>query len=510
MEPPTTPATCLDVAAAVAGATGRVLAVAGRPVTHLAETLSGLPDFEWAVGEKSAVESAVGLSAAGVRSCAVMKHNGLAAALDPLANAAVHGIGAGLVVVSGDDLDAAASTTLNDSRALGRLAGVPVLDPAGPDDARAAVRDAFALSERTGVPVIVRVTSALHADCSGGRVQGRPGPADADRRSMAAARPGRPGPDPADAGRRVDPVVAHRLTKLGRHQHRRLVVQPAVQAEVDGHATAACSTTCDDAVIAIGAAQRHVADDGCCTLRVRAGWPLPAAAVAFADRHARVLVVEEPLPFAEHLIREGAADRTRVRGRLTGHLPPEGSLSPALLRRAWADPPGAWTDIARKPDDQPPPRRYATLYAALAGLDVFVAADVGSSIRLCYPPYSAAEVALGLGSAVAVAGGAARTGRPAIGVIGDYALLHSGMESLLDTALRRLPVLVTVLANGTQAQTGGQPVPPVDLRRLAGALSIGVVDEWADAALDVAATRRRLAGLLAGPLPALALVRDAA
>ncbi|POM26616.1 2-oxoacid ferredoxin oxidoreductase [Actinomadura rubteroloni] len=489
MEPPTTPATCLDVAAAVAGATGRVLAVAGRPVTHLAETLSDLPDFEWAVGEKSAVESAVGLSAAGVRSCAVMKHNGLAAALDPLANAAVHGIGAGLVVVSGDDLDAAASTTLNDSRALGRLAGLPVLDPAGAGDARAAVRDAFLLSERTGVPVIVRVTSALHADCGDGRLRARPGP--------------------ADAGGRVDRTVAHRLTKLGRHQHRRLVVQPAVQAELDGHTTATCAETCDDAVIAVGAAQRHVTGAGC-LLRVRAGWPLPVPAVAFADRHARVLVVEEPLPFAEHLIREAAADRTRVRGRLTGHLPPEGSLSPDLLRRAWADPPGTWTDIAHKPDDQPPPRRYATLYAALAGLDVFVAADVGSSIRLCYPPYSAAEVALGLGSAVAVAGGAARTGRPAIGVIGDYALLHSGMESLLDTALRRLPVLVTVLANGTQAQTGGQPVPPVDLRRLAGALSIGVVDEWEHAALDVAATRRRLAGLLAGPLPALALVRDAA
>ena len=75
------------------------------------------------------------------------------------------------------------------------------------------------------------------------------------------------------------------------------------------------------------------------------------------------------------------------------------------------------------------------------------------------PPYEGADVALCLGSPISLAGGAARTGQPAIAVIGDYGLLHSGLEALLDVARWDLPVLVVVLANGVSAQTGGQTSP---------------------------------------------------
>lgn len=97
-----------------------------------------------------------------------------------------------------------------------------------------------------------------------------------------------------------------------------------------------------------------------------------------------------------------------------------------------------------------------------------MAADVGSLIRLCCPPYDAVDVALSLGSAIAVAGGVARAGRRSIAVIGDYAVVHSGFGALVSAAEHGLPLLSVVLVNGVQAKTGGQPLPAVDLAGPAG------------------------------------------
>ena len=137
---------------------------------------------------------------------------------------------------------------------------------------------------------------------------------------------------------------------------------------------------------------------------------------------------------------------------------------------------------------------------------MFVATDVGSSVRLCYPPYNGADVALCLGSAISVAGGAARTGRRTIAVIGDFALLHSGIEALIEASLRGLPVLTVVLDNGVQAQIGGQPTPTIDLNRLVTACGVARIERWPLQAYSAQATFDRLCHMLRGPLPAVAFI----
>jgi indolepyruvate ferredoxin oxidoreductase alpha subunit len=107
---------------------------------------------------------------------------------------------------------------------------------------------------------------------------------------------------------------------------------------------------------------------------------------------------------------------------------------------------------------------------------------------------------------VAVAAGAARTGRRAVGVIGDFGMLHSGLQSVLEVASDGLPVLTVVLANSEQAQTGGQPVPQADLPALLAACGIGRIDSWSLDDLDAGATFERLGALLSGPLPVVAIV----
>ena len=81
--------------------------------------------------------------------------------------------------------------------------------------------------------------------------------------------------------------------------------------------------------------------------------------------------------------------------------------------------------------------------------------DAGCSILTMNPPYRIAPASYGLGSAIGVA---ARSTRVAL--IGDYALLHSGILSLIDVYEKRLPLLCIVLENRCMGMTGGQQAPP--------------------------------------------------
>ncbi len=78
--------------------------------------------------------------------------------------------------------------------------------------------------------------------------------------------------------------------------------------------------------------------------------------------------------------------------------------------------------------------------------------DMGCSVLALNPPFQVGVAAYGLGSSVAVA--ARSTG---IALCGDYALLHSGLNALVDAYEKHLPLLCIVLKNSRLGMTGGQP-----------------------------------------------------
>ncbi|HVN66633.1 MAG TPA: thiamine pyrophosphate-dependent enzyme [Methanomicrobiales archaeon] len=78
--------------------------------------------------------------------------------------------------------------------------------------------------------------------------------------------------------------------------------------------------------------------------------------------------------------------------------------------------------------------------------------DMGCSVLAMNPPYRVGVAAYGLGSSIAVA--ARSTG---VALCGDYALLHSGINALVDVCERKLPLLCIVLSNNRLGMTGGQP-----------------------------------------------------
>ena len=78
--------------------------------------------------------------------------------------------------------------------------------------------------------------------------------------------------------------------------------------------------------------------------------------------------------------------------------------------------------------------------------------DAGCSVLGMNPPYELGVASYGMGASIAVA---ARSTKVAL--IGDYAMLHSGLNALIDVYEKRLPLLCIVMKNDCAAMTGKQP-----------------------------------------------------
>ncbi|MGB9211531.1 MAG: indolepyruvate ferredoxin oxidoreductase, partial [Halobacteriota archaeon] len=138
---------------------GVATGVIGFPVTKIIENLR--PIWIPAANEKVGIDLALGAAASGTRSVFVTKHVGLNVASDSLITAATHGIGAGLVVIAGDDPGAKLSQNEQDSRYYGKIAEIPVMDPYSARNAYDCALEAFELSALLSVPIIVRITGRL-------------------------------------------------------------------------------------------------------------------------------------------------------------------------------------------------------------------------------------------------------------------------------------------------------------------------------------------------------------
>ena len=139
----------------------------GTPSTEILECLmeraKDVPSLHaaWCANEKTAFEEALGACFAGRRALVAMKHVGLNVAADPFLNAALVEPHAGLVLAVADDPGMHSSQNEQDSRFYADFARVPLLEPATQQEAYDMTREAFDLSERFRVPVVVRLVTRL-------------------------------------------------------------------------------------------------------------------------------------------------------------------------------------------------------------------------------------------------------------------------------------------------------------------------------------------------------------
>jgi len=445
-----------------AGATA-AYAYPGTPATEIQEAIlkhgathEG-PHACWCVNEKTALEQALGVSMAGRRALVSMKHVGLNVASDPFINAAIVSIQGGLVVAVADDPGMHSSQNEQDSRFYADFARTICLEPADQQEAYEMTREAFDISERFHVPVVVRLVTRL-----------------AHSRAVVTVGPPRP---ENELHKVEDPRAWTLLPANARRQWRSLLDRQAAirdfTAASKRNTAAPEGPPAELGVITAGVARgyflENLPDLPAAPPMLHVGaYPLPVDSIrALASRVRRLLVLEEGYPFIERSVKGLLPTPVEVLGRETGHVPADGELTPEHVRAALGIPARPSREaVGMTLPGRPPqlcegcPHRdaYTALQLALAGFDrSLVASDIGCYTLGALPPYQAIESCVCMGASIGMAKGASEAGlRPAIAVIGDSTFLHSGVTPLMDAVAADTDMTLIILDNEVVAMTGGQ------------------------------------------------------
>jgi indolepyruvate ferredoxin oxidoreductase alpha subunit len=410
---------------------------------------------EWSANEKTAMESALGMSYAGKRAMVAMKHVGLNVAADGFVNSAITGVNGGLIVVSADDPSMHSSQNEQDSRFYGKFAFVPVFEPSDQQEAYDMVFDAFELSEKYSVPVLYRITTRLaHSRAAVQR-----------RETMPQKKLTLPS----------DPRQFVLLPSIARKRYKRLI-DIYEQLKSDNRLTKYNRFTDgrqrETGVIACGIAYNYLMENfqdsppDFPVLKI-SSYPVSRDSVKdITDRCREILILEEGYPILEESLRGILDEGKKILGRLDGTVPRDGELNPSIVARSLGFP----VQEARKVPDivkmRPP-----SFCKGCGHADVFTAlnevlseytpgrvfSDIGCYTLAALPPYDSINSCVDMGASVTMAVGAADAGLfPAVAVIGDSTFTHSGMTGLLDAVVKNSPVTIIISDNSTTGMTGGQ------------------------------------------------------
>lgn len=444
-----------------AGISG-MYAYPGTPSTEIMEYVQLLKNkgevsisCEWSANEKSALETALGMSYTGKRAMAAMKHVGLNVAADAFINSAITGVNGGLLVVAADDPSMHSSQNEQDSRFYGKFAFVPVFEPSGQQEAYDMVFDAFELSEKYSVPVLIRITTRL-----------------AHSRAEVTSR--RPHPQkqirlPEDSSRFIlMPAIARKRYKTVLGNYEKLKMENRLSKYNvfrDGHNR-------NLGIIACGLAWNYLMENFSDeqipypVLKISA-YPFDKDIIMnITERCREILVLEEGYPFVEEQLRGILDDGRRIYGRMDGAIPRDGELTPDIVAKALGISTGSGPRVPDLVAPRPPSFckgcGHADMFNAITeAMKPYpfngVFSDIGCYTLAALPPYSAINSCVDMGASVTMAVGAADAGlHPSVAVIGDSTFTHSGMTGLLDAVVKNSNVTVIIADNQTTGMTGGQ------------------------------------------------------
>jgi indolepyruvate ferredoxin oxidoreductase alpha subunit len=419
----------------------------GTPATeilqYLADNFSGAA--EWAINEKIALETAIGVSYAGRRSICSMKHVGLNVAADPLMTAAYLGMKGGLVLVIADDPGAYSSQNEQDSRIYARFANIPCLEPADAQEAKDMVIAAFDLSEKMELPVMIRtLTRVSHASSP-----------------VTISEPRNQNPLSIEKNPERLLAVPSNVVRL----HKALNLKQTKLVEWSGNSglNKIFRNGQKKGIVACGVASMYALEygDEFALLKI-SSYPFPENIVKeFAEGLEEVWVLEEGEPIVEEIVRKYFPS---AKGKLSGDLAREGELGPdALASYIWGIPPLKLDtpDLLKRPPVMCPGCPHREFYKALvAAGPSFTAGDIGCYTLGSAPPLRAMDSCLCMGASISKAAGIAKQGvKRVAAVIGDSTFLHSGISALISAVYNKANILVVIMDNASTAMTGHQPTP---------------------------------------------------
>ncbi len=447
-----------------AGLSG-IYAYPGTPSTEITEFVQhskqahqGGVHSTWSANEKTAMETALGMSYAGKRTMVCMKHVGLNVAADPFVNSAITGANGGMIIVAADDPSMHSSQNEQDSRFFGKFALMPILEPSNQQEAYDMVHYGFDFSERNKIPVLMRITTRLAHSRAGVR---RSDPRKQNELSM-----------PSDLRQFV------LLPAIAKKRYRNLLAdQEKFEAESDASPFNVYHEGADKSlgIIVCGIGYNYLLENfpdrvvPYPVLKI-GQYPLPRKMMEkICSECDEILVVEDGYPMVEEVLKGYLAKGIKVKGRLDGTIPRDGELNPNILAVALGmkdtyGMPVPAIVIGRPPSlcsGCPHIDSYKALNEALGALPKGrVFSDIGCYTLGALKPYEAINSCVDMGASITMAKGAADAGLlPSVAVIGDSTFTHSGMTGLLDAVNDKSPITIIILDNSTTAMTGGQDSP---------------------------------------------------
>jgi indolepyruvate ferredoxin oxidoreductase alpha subunit len=449
---------------------------------------------EWSVNEKVALEVAAGAAWAGKRALVTMKMSGINVMADSLLSIAHSGVRGALVIYAVDDVGTYYGMVEQDSRHYARLASLPLLMPASPEEAYHMAHQAFQISQQTGAPVFLLATTAVAnaiATMKVGKLETRPAsqPAHFERdvRKFTKATSQWCLEQHAEALARLE--HAGKLCEQVEGMNR--VTLPASGKQKRGIVVAGVSAAyLEELRLRDPERYKDVA-----ILKLGQIHPLPTALLRdFLKGLERVLVLEELEPLIETEVLAALAELGQcaiVLGKRRGGLPRVGDYSVELVRQALEMLLGeaAQMQPASKSPGQsaqklPPlartlefcpgcPHRmsYYALNQAIERLgfardEVITTGDIGCTIIGMNAPLDTCWTEVSMGASIGIAQGLKQAGieKPVLAAMGDGTFYHNGIAGLLNAVQAGVNLTLLILDNSRSAMTGMQPDAGTGLR----------------------------------------------
>lgn len=443
----------------------------GTPSSEIIETVAKYPHegtyVEWSVNEKAAMEVASAAAYCGARAMVTMKQVGLNVASDPLMSLAYVGVKGGMVVVSADDPGPISSQTEQDTRRFAEFARIPVFDPSSPEEAFEMVQDAFEYSEKYRTPVILRPTTRVdHAYAS------------VDTPDSFKAR--------EYEGFVKDSkkwVIFPRLSYMNHAMIEKRNID--IGEDFSSYRFNTVSGSSEKAIVAAGVSYAYAAEflkdhPEIRLIKVGTPYPLPESFLLKAlEGVSEVLCFEELSPYIEESLLKLIGKhqlKIKVRGKLTGDVPPSGENDADSARRVigrFSGLENAESGIDCSEAPQPPARppvlcagcpHRASFYAvkrAMKGKKAYFCGDIGCYTLGNAMPLDMVDTCLCMGAGITMAQGFNHmdSEATAISFTGDSTFFASGITGVVNAVYNAADMIVCVLDNSTTAMTGHQPHP---------------------------------------------------
>lgn len=477
----------------------------GTPSSEIGEifgAIFGESDMKWvetSVNEKVAMEVAAGAYARGAKAMVGMKNVGLNVASDAffaIATTKPSNENSALVVLVADDPQQHSSAVEMDSRFLLKLFNVPALEPGDPQECLEYTKEAFKISQKLKIPVIVRtVTMVAHARSN----------VKLGEMKKSEMKDEFELPKEVNVASRIYFLELKKEQIYGRMKSALELSETTPLNEIFGIND---TNKYDLGIITSGVSFSYVGEAldfmniKSPVLKIGFINPLPEKKIVeFLKKFKQILVVEENSPFIETQVM-GIAQKHGIGIKIHGKdpfsfsledslLPRVGELNPTKVIIALSKITGIvpkfdlneiesrkFDVINRKPIMCPGCPHRTTGFALKRAVtkiknetkkSVFYFQDIGCYTLLSYPPLGFANVKYCMGSSIAAAQGVAQTSDSLnISIIGDGTFFHAGMPALLNAVHNKAPILILLLDNGWIGMTGQQPNPGSDSRHYFG------------------------------------------